>query len=601
MKGQYDLIFISDCLRADEPDKDGGAASGRQAPQDIVPRPPRAARAGSAIGLDTSAARPSASPRLQRQDAEGKGGFGGTGGCFREALEDSGKCISQEPRGPPTHLPRPEPSLLEVETGLKRRELPQLRKLPRAPAWHAQPSPKPSPWAILLLGLGTLMTILDSSVVPPPDLLLPLQEAPQSLELTLTPSPALHLDLSAATPAFVTVLMCSGGFLGSLIFTSHAGSYIMSLFDDRLVPFTLIVLVAFQNVALAWLSGARRQRAGAPHARGFPSSARAQQDLAASERTENRPPKSSEPGSKTALPAERPGLGRLPQRPHLSANPSAATSPRWHPKDHTASDPSEKPLAPSNPLQNPKRQGTPRETVNLIQKAQPAPDQEAEAELHPEEVGPALEGDQSSSGPPACPYVPGVSAVPEVRQHSRSKAPELGLRNHSQPGPEQGDAGRKAEICSVAGDTAHVPKSGISVHLATEITGPAGKEGEGRVEILPLTTRSWPWEEMDSSGAASSPGMTPVLLSGPLGAGTGEFRRRNRLGHSQSCTQGLLSPCAEGAARWLEGDGLVALSKPQPSPLPWRQTVLGKPQTPQQTGHWTAGAAPPAASRLGLG
>lgn len=61
-----------------------------------------------------------------------------------------------------------------------------------------------------------------------------------------------------AKPAFATALVCLGGFLGSLIFTSHPGSYIMSLFDECLVPLTLIIIVAFQNVALAWIYGARR-------------------------------------------------------------------------------------------------------------------------------------------------------------------------------------------------------------------------------------------------------------------------------------------------------------------------------------------------------
>ena len=42
-----------------------------------------------------------------------------------------------------------------------------------------------------------------------------------------------------------------------------------------------------------------------------------------------RPP---EPGSKTALPAEHPELGHLPQHPHLSANPSAATPPLVAPR-----------------------------------------------------------------------------------------------------------------------------------------------------------------------------------------------------------------------------------------------------------------------------
>lgn len=54
------------------------------------------------------------------------------------------------------------------------------------------------------------------------------------------------------------MLVCLGGFLGSIIFTSHAGSYIMSLLDQNLVPLILVVIVAFQNVGLAWVYGAKR-------------------------------------------------------------------------------------------------------------------------------------------------------------------------------------------------------------------------------------------------------------------------------------------------------------------------------------------------------
>eukprot|EP00071_Canis_lupus_P046144 XP_022279701.1 orphan sodium- and chloride-dependent neurotransmitter transporter NTT5-like isoform X4 [Canis lupus familiaris] len=61
-------------------------------------------------------------------------------------------------------------------------------------------------------------------------------------------------------PKLLSVLICLGGFLGSLVFTSHAGSYIMSLFDDYLIPLTLVIIVTFQNVALACIYGARRVR-----------------------------------------------------------------------------------------------------------------------------------------------------------------------------------------------------------------------------------------------------------------------------------------------------------------------------------------------------
>lgn len=46
--------------------------------------------------------------------------------------------------------------------------------------------------------------------------------------------------------------------MGSLVFTSHPGSYIVSLFDEHVVPLTLVIIVAFQNVTLAWVYGANR-------------------------------------------------------------------------------------------------------------------------------------------------------------------------------------------------------------------------------------------------------------------------------------------------------------------------------------------------------
>ncbi|GAB5581788.1 orphan sodium- and chloride-dependent neurotransmitter transporter NTT5-like isoform X1 [Prionailurus iriomotensis] len=104
--------------------------------------------------------------------------------------------------------------------------------------------PGASLWAILfflalvIMGLSTLMSILEGIVCP-------LQNS---------------FSLFRRYPKLLSVLICLGGFLGSLVFTSHAGSYIMSLFDDCLVPLTLIVIVAFQNVALAWIYGARRFR-----------------------------------------------------------------------------------------------------------------------------------------------------------------------------------------------------------------------------------------------------------------------------------------------------------------------------------------------------
>jgi solute carrier family 6 amino acid/orphan transporter-like 15/16/17/18/20 len=54
------------------------------------------------------------------------------------------------------------------------------------------------------------------------------------------------------------VFVCLGGFLGSLIFTSRSGSYVVSLFDDYLVPMILLIIVIAQNVTLAWIYGVAR-------------------------------------------------------------------------------------------------------------------------------------------------------------------------------------------------------------------------------------------------------------------------------------------------------------------------------------------------------
>ncbi|XP_077701839.1 orphan sodium- and chloride-dependent neurotransmitter transporter NTT5-like isoform X7 [Canis aureus] len=101
--------------------------------------------------------------------------------------------------------------------------------------------PGASFWAILfflalvIMGLSTSIQILEGIVSP-------LQNS---------------ISTFRRYPKLLSVLICLGGFLGSLVFTSHAGSYIMSLFDDYLIPLTLVIIVTFQNVALACIYGAR--------------------------------------------------------------------------------------------------------------------------------------------------------------------------------------------------------------------------------------------------------------------------------------------------------------------------------------------------------
>ncbi|XP_072613005.1 orphan sodium- and chloride-dependent neurotransmitter transporter NTT5-like [Vulpes vulpes] len=104
--------------------------------------------------------------------------------------------------------------------------------------------PGASFWAILfflalvIMGLSTSIQILEGIVSP-------LQNS---------------ISTFRRYPKLLSVLICLGGFLGSLVFTSQAGSYIMSLFDDYLIPLTLVIIVTFQNVALACIYGARRVR-----------------------------------------------------------------------------------------------------------------------------------------------------------------------------------------------------------------------------------------------------------------------------------------------------------------------------------------------------
>ncbi|XP_072822745.1 orphan sodium- and chloride-dependent neurotransmitter transporter NTT5-like isoform X2 [Vicugna pacos] len=86
--------------------------------------------------------------------------------------------------------------------------------------------------ALLIIGLNNLINILEGIVFP----------------------------LQNSISVFKNYPRMLSGFLGSLVFTSQAGSYVMSLFDDHLVPLTLVVIVAFQNMALTWIYGARRLR-----------------------------------------------------------------------------------------------------------------------------------------------------------------------------------------------------------------------------------------------------------------------------------------------------------------------------------------------------
>ncbi|XP_032751931.1 sodium-dependent neutral amino acid transporter B(0)AT2-like isoform X2 [Rattus rattus] len=105
--------------------------------------------------------------------------------------------------------------------------------------------PGSSFWAIIffmslvIMGLGTMTTLLEG-------IALSLQKSISTLE---------------KHPKLVPVIICLGGFLGSLVFSSRPGSYVVFLFDDHLVPMVLIMIVAFQNLSLAWVYGIKRFRA----------------------------------------------------------------------------------------------------------------------------------------------------------------------------------------------------------------------------------------------------------------------------------------------------------------------------------------------------
>ncbi|XP_038943374.1 uncharacterized protein LOC499151 isoform X3 [Rattus norvegicus] len=105
--------------------------------------------------------------------------------------------------------------------------------------------PGSSFWAIIffmslvIMGLGTMTTLVEG-------IALSLQKSISTLE---------------KHPKLVPVIICLGGFLGSLVFSSRPGSYVVFLFDDHLVPMVLIMIVAFQNLSLAWVYGIKRFRA----------------------------------------------------------------------------------------------------------------------------------------------------------------------------------------------------------------------------------------------------------------------------------------------------------------------------------------------------
>ncbi|XP_041492741.1 orphan sodium- and chloride-dependent neurotransmitter transporter NTT5-like [Microtus oregoni] len=93
--------------------------------------------------------------------------------------------------------------------------------------------------ALVIMGLATLTTLLESIV-------LPLQR---------------NIPTFEKYPKLIPVTVCLGGLLGSLVLSSRSGSYVVFLFDDHLVPMVLVVIVVLQNLSLAFVYGIRRFRA----------------------------------------------------------------------------------------------------------------------------------------------------------------------------------------------------------------------------------------------------------------------------------------------------------------------------------------------------
>ncbi|KAH0503622.1 Sodium-dependent neutral amino acid transporter B(0)AT2 [Microtus ochrogaster] len=93
--------------------------------------------------------------------------------------------------------------------------------------------------ALVIMGLATMTTLLESIV-------LPLQR---------------NIPTFEKYPKLIPVTVCLGGLLGSLVLSSRAGSYVVFLFDDHLVPMVLVVIVVLQNLSLAFVYGIRRFRA----------------------------------------------------------------------------------------------------------------------------------------------------------------------------------------------------------------------------------------------------------------------------------------------------------------------------------------------------
>ncbi|XP_066228663.1 orphan sodium- and chloride-dependent neurotransmitter transporter NTT5 [Saccopteryx leptura] len=97
-------------------------------------------------------------------------------------------------------------------------------------------------WAIMIflflvtLGLSTMLGVMQGILTPLRDTFSPFRK---------------HMKL-------LTVGVCVSMFLGSLVFVSPSGSYYVNLLDDYWASLPLFFILIMENVAIAWIYGARR-------------------------------------------------------------------------------------------------------------------------------------------------------------------------------------------------------------------------------------------------------------------------------------------------------------------------------------------------------
>ncbi|MBZ3887277.1 Orphan sodium- and chloride-dependent neurotransmitter transporter NTT5 [Sciurus carolinensis] len=100
----------------------------------------------------------------------------------------------------------------------------------------------PNFWAIIIflllvtLGMSSLIGIMQGIITP-------LQDVFSSFRR--------HTNL-------LTVGVCVPMFLGSLIFARPSGSYFVNLLDDYWISLPIFLIIILENVAMAWIYGARR-------------------------------------------------------------------------------------------------------------------------------------------------------------------------------------------------------------------------------------------------------------------------------------------------------------------------------------------------------